>query len=186
MSRSNDMSIVEYYHALVQLDWYSSWSDDPQTYWAGEVGYEVLHEVALNNGPPFAWLMAEYKKRLFSGKPWGSEPLPMLTVPDAPTMDVMIDLRADYECLAFSPVAGTSVKSILDRAFNMGALTCSDSKVPHLLKGVPLLSEAWDKGQREAVDLFKALRPAGLMVKLLAAQKASHMRAVGVTVTPIE
>ena len=87
------MGIVEYYHALVQLDWYSSWSDDPQTYWAGEVGYEALHVVALNNGPPFAWLMTEYKKRLFSGKPWGSEPLPMLTVPDAPTMDVTIDLR---------------------------------------------------------------------------------------------
>lgn len=171
-----EVSITEYYHALVQHDWYSSWSSDLEVYWAGEVSYESLRQVALSNGPPFAWLMAEYKKRYFSGKAWGCESLPMLTAPERPAVSAMIDLRADYECLEFAPAEGTTEESIMERAYNMGALAYPGSEVPSLIHGVAPLRGAWTKGQHEAVELFKSLKPAGVMVRLLAAQKLACER----------
>lgn len=170
------MSIVEFYHDLVRIDWFSSWSDDPQVYWAGEVAYEALHEAALSNGPSFSWLMAEYKKRVFSGKPWGTAPLPMLDVPEEPTLNALIDLRGDYERLAFALVS-TSAEPILERARYMGALAFDEQDIPRLIGSVDALREAWARGQQEAIDLHKALRPAGLMASLLKSQKASHERA---------
>jgi hypothetical protein len=170
------MSIVEFYHELVHHDWFSSWSDAPQVYWAGEVSHEVLHEVMLSNGPSFAWVMAEYKKRAFSGKPWGTDPLPKLDIPVEPSLNAMIDLRGDYERLAFALVS-TSAEPILERARYMGALAFDEQDIPRLIGSVDALREAWARGQQEAIELHKALRPAGLMASLLKSQKASQERA---------
>jgi hypothetical protein len=170
------MSIFEFYHALVRLDWFSSWSGDSLAYWAGEVSYEALHEVALKNGPSFSWLKTEYKKRVFSGQSWGTEPLPMLAVPVEPSLHAMIDLRADYERLAFASV-GASANPILERARYMGALAFDEQDIPRLVGSVGVLREAWARGQQEAIDLHKALKPAGRMEQLLAMLKKHQDRA---------
>lgn len=169
------MNVVEFYKELVQHNWFSSWSDAPQVYWAGEVSHEALHETALSHGPSFAWVMAEYKKRLFSGKPWGTDPLPQLGLPVEPSLNDMIDLRGDFERLVISQV-GVSAKQILDRARYMGALTFNECDIPRLIGSVDALREAWEAGQQEAIALHMALRPAGRMTQLLAAQKASKDR----------
>lgn len=170
------MNIVEFFHDLAHHDWFSSWSDDPQVYWAGEVAHEALHEAAIRNGPSFAWLMAEYKKRVFSGKPWGTAPLAMLDVPEVPTVNALIDLRADFERLAFSSL-GVSEESILKRAKSMGALAYDETVIPRLVGSVDALREAWMGGQQEAIDLHNALRPEGLMTSLLQSQKKAKERA---------
>jgi hypothetical protein len=180
------MSIVEFYHSLVQQDWFSCWSDAPQVYWAGEVSNESLHETALINGPSFSWVLAEYKRRVFSGKPWGTEPLLMLNVPVEPSLYAMIDLRADYERMAFASF-GASAEPILERARYMGALAHDESEIPRLVRSVPALREAWAMGQKEAIDLHKSLslRPRR-MTSLLAAQKASQDRADAAAVVDAE
>ena len=58
----------------------------------------------------------------------------------------------------------------------MGALAYPGSEVPSLIHGVAPLRGAWTKGQHEAVELFKSLKPAGGMVRLLAAQKLACER----------
>lgn len=170
------MNIVEFYNELDAHDWFSSSSDDPQVYWAGEVSYEVLHEAALSNGPSFAWVMARYKKHRFSGKPWGTEPLPMLGPPVEPSLRALIDLRADYECLAFASDRANE-ESILKRAQYMGALAYDETDIPRLVGSVYALREAWLSGQQEAIALHKELRPAGLMASILQSQKRSKERA---------
>lgn len=170
------MNILEFYQELVHHDWFSSWSDAPQVYWAGEVSHETLHETALSSGPSFAWLLAEYKKRVFSGKPWGTDPLPTLGLPVEPSLNDMIDLRGDFERLAFSPV-GVSAEPILERARYMGALAFNERDIPRLIGSVDALREAWETGQQEAIALHMSLRPAGRMSELLAAQKRSEDRA---------
>lgn len=170
------MNIVEFYLSLVNHDWNSSWSEDPQEYWAGEVSYESLHEHAVHNGPSFAWVMVEYKKRLFSGKPWGTDARPLLVAPLQPSLDTMIDLRADFERLAFTS-EGASEDLVLERARYMGALAHDISEIPGLIGSVAALREAWERGQQEAIELHKTLRPAGLMKNILKSQKASQSRA---------
>jgi hypothetical protein len=171
------VSICEFFETLKNHDWFTSWSDAPLVYWEGEVRSELLHELALANGPAFAWLNSEFVKFKFSGKPWGTEKLPEPMAPIEPSLGAMIDLRGDYERLAFAPAGAGCSARLLERARCMGALAFDQPDIPRLISSVEPLHEAWRRGQQEANETYQSLRPAGRMAKLLAAQEAAKNRA---------
>lgn len=171
------VSIFEFFETLERHDWFTSWSDAPLAYWEGEVRSEALHELALAHGPAFAWLMSEFVKCKFSGKPWGTEKLPEPLQPVEPLLNAMIDLRGDYERLAFAPVGGDCSAPVLERARSMGALSFDQPDIPRLISSAEPLHEAWERGQQEANEAYQSLRPAGRMPALLAAQEAAQNRA---------
>ncbi|MDU8387919.1 MULTISPECIES: hypothetical protein [Pseudomonas] len=166
------MNITAFYQLLMNEDWHTSWSDDPSVYWAGEVSHERIHQMALTHGPAFAWLLSEFRKREFSGPAWGTTNLPHLPPPTEPTISALIDLRADFEQLAF--VSGEQDAScILGRCKYLGAIYPYGDTVPALISSVGALRKIWREGQNEAVLAHQSLRPAADLDELLRTQTES-------------
>jgi len=151
-----NITLAEFYKALESHDWFFAWSDDPRAYWEGDGHLDSLESAALANGQAYGWLLAEFCKHMFSGDPWKTEVYPKPALPMVPMVNELIDLRADYESLAFDPTRAPSLDTLRDRAREMGALMGLD-RVPPLVSNVDCLHLAWIAGDAEACEAHKRL-----------------------------
>lgn len=150
-----DISLSAFYMALENMDPFSCFSDDREVYWKGEGHKESLDLAALKNGRAHAWLMSEYGRHLASGEPWKTPKHPRPVLLDNPTVNELIDLRADYERLAFTPSRVPGLEALQDRARCMGAL--GDGIIPKLVASVECLRAAWVAGESDADDAYDRL-----------------------------
>ena len=152
------LSLSSFYSILEGHDWYTNWSDDREVYWRGEGRSESLDKAALANGPAHAWLLAEFAKHSFTGAPWSTPKHPKPAAPVQYSLHHLVDLRADYEQLAFSPMRTPTLESLLEQVRCMGALRAFEMGViPPLIGGVECFRTAWSSGELEAVEAHKKL-----------------------------
>lgn len=151
------MTLKQFYQALEGHDWFYPWSDDHKVYMRGEADYKKLEDTAKSSGPAHAWLLQQYQAHMCSGEPWGTERQPKPAMPEAMSLNTMIDVRASYEQLAFLPDPAQAQAALMAKIRTLGATTDDVGAEPFMLKTKPALMEAWCEGRQMARDAYQQL-----------------------------
>jgi hypothetical protein len=152
------MSLQQFYKDLEQHDWFYPWTDDSSVYRRGEQAYKALETTAKENGPAYAWLIAEYARHMCSGEPWNTPKHPKPEAPVALDLQSSIDLRAAYEKLAFTVAHEAEEQRLLVLVKNKGALSAVGEEIPFLLKQIQPFVQAWEAGRAAAAAAFLDLK----------------------------
>lgn len=164
------VSVAEFYQQLMNHDWFYGWSDDSSAYSAGEKSYERLAQAAQEGGQVHQWLMNEFRKAHFSGKPWSTPEHPLPPAPNTLTLDAVTGLLNELNKAErpqsgitrlraviigiFSPETATSTSkditldNIANRVRYMGAYAGTDTP-PAAIAGHPALLAVWMQGQKQ-------------------------------------
>tara|TARA_R110002124_G_scaffold128157_2_gene288523 strand:+ start:7436 stop:7972 length:537 start_codon:yes stop_codon:yes gene_type:complete len=161
-------ALAAFHNSLLKTDWYTSASDDHSVYMQGEVYFTSMTELALKNGPAFAWMREAFRAHAYSGEPWGTEKKPVPLVPSIPSHNELIEIRSAYELYCLLPSAQARRQAIIEQVYQLGAHTSELDFEPALITSSNDLNQAFVRGQ---ADAYNALVKLVTQFQLLATHK---------------
>ena len=159
-------TLAQFYHQLKSTDWFFSASDEARVYNIGLAALEKLQMIATDAGPQYLWLFKCFRDSMYSGEPWKTAKVDLPPEPSTPTLNDLIDLRAQYEKENLDILAEQALVNVLASPYNpeikapaverpsevlhkvtwMAFFSERGTDCPIFFKRDPSLSAAWQAG----------------------------------------
>jgi hypothetical protein len=169
---TQQLTLAQFYHQLKKADWFFSASDEARVYNIGLAALDKLQMTATDAGPQYLWLFKCFRESMYSGDPWKTTKIDLPPAPTEPSMNDLIDLRAQYEKEHMQILADRAVAKVLrvegrklghippavrhgevlHKVTWMAFFSEKGSDCPSLFKRDPGLSAAWQAGLAQGTD----------------------------------